>query len=538
MSLQKLTLFSVLFDMIFGQLSEVLFQAEKTSYPISWDYTGHDGLTLRFDGFTDKLFGIFCYVLDAIAQFNVAAHDFTYYCNRFFNSLWERDPSGIDSYGEQCNPRAVLNGLLSENTYSPRCLLDAVKELSQGEVQDALILLKAQVQVTMLVYGNINSQDALKYEGAWQQQFSPLEEPTVRPQWLSLQQGSQIVYEAPSHDPNTSKLCWIAELCNADEPRLHAMGLLAANHLAQCVQQHLAARYDIGYYGAIAPVVCAGKLWISITCNTFHDVSFVQRCIDGFVAESIESLRKLDGREFTRRWGMFAEQHHERSQRGFRSERNFLLEQLQSGVDSPFTLYTDVYNSLSTVSQQEVVQFMQTVLHPLSPRCTTISARLTTPRALSQSATQATLTFLKASGARIADNLSSSLLHGTTSLTDAISVFQQACAGAVTPEHVASIVRVAAETYPAGGSDTVRLPLEYPAEGAEEIIIDRFLQSTHFLDNIPDLRRRLRETPRGNGSRVALRSSLTMDQYETTWTKREESSGAMPVIPLLAAAVN
>ncbi|KAG5354057.1 hypothetical protein C0989_009755 [Termitomyces sp. Mn162] len=441
-------------DVVNDSLTEYSYAADLAG--LSYNFMSHtNGLYISIHGYNDKLSMLVRKILETMKGLSV-------------------DPQRFDIIKEQ-NQREWRNFFLGQSytlsDYFGRYLLTAdqwlleekLKELSSitpNEIQIHIKQLLSQVNLRMLVAGNIYRDEALKIadiaeDGMGISSLSAME---LNDRALLLPQGSNHTWTCPIPNPNqaNSSLTYYVHFGPIADQKLRVVSSLLTQILSEPAFNVLRTQEQLGYVVQCGPWMLAGssEKGMRIVVQSEKTPGYLEERVESFLDGMKSTIENLSEVEVAEQKGGLERKWLEKD-KNLADETSYFVNQITTG-HLDFLRRENDARLLRSVTKNDVLDLFLSCVHPSSATRSKLSVHMisqkTRPKKVSVAASQAFDVLLREAGVKFdAETWKKSLGDEKPLATDFINYWKQVLEIEPNAARLLSAIPEFVERYPVPG---------------------------------------------------------------------------------------
>ncbi|CAE7211015.1 unnamed protein product [Rhizoctonia solani] len=392
-------------ELVKDALTEFTYDAELAGMKYS---IGCDGASIMVvsEGYNDKLSVLVEHVLERVKNITIIQDRITVVAEQLqqeIENFYLTQPCILSNY--------YTNYFLQETEWTPKEKLAELQYISLDDIQHHAQDLLARTYTTMLIHGNIHSEEALRIADRIEnilgsRPITAAEK--LLPRSLILPTACNYVWEdaVPNKDELNSSLTYYVDVGDLTDPPLRATLLLFSQMIREPAFNQLRTKEQLGYIVNSNSWFLNGTIGWHITVQSERKPAYLERRIDNFLDLFQETLVAMPEAEFERQRDAFVLKRLERL-KNMGEEASRFWAHIDSGYEDFLRRETDAKH-VNLLTKQDIILFFSTYIHPASPTRRKLSVHIAsqkqTPAKFSVAASEALLEVLKQEGVPVEED--------------------------------------------------------------------------------------------------------------------------------------
>ncbi|KAJ1309144.1 hypothetical protein OPQ81_004817 [Rhizoctonia solani] len=383
-------------ELVKDALTEFTYDAELAGMKYSIVCNG-GSFVIVSEGYNDKLSVLVEHVLEKVKGILISQDRVTVIKEQLqqeIENFYLTQPYTLSDY--------YTDYFLRETCWTPRQKLAELDFVTLADIQYHARELLARIHITMLIHGNIDSEEALRIGDRVESILGSRPITAVEksfPRSLTLPVACNYVWEDPVPNKNelNSSLTYYVEVGDLADPPLRAILLLFAQMIREPAFNQLRTKEQLGYVINSGSWFLHGSMGWRVTVQSEQKPTYLERRVDNFLDLFREALAKMPEAEFGRQRDAFASKRLERL-KNMGEEADRFWAHIESGYEDFLRRETDAKH-IRLFTKQDVEVFFDTYIHYESPARRKLSVHLVsqkqTPAKFSVAASEVLLKVLK-----------------------------------------------------------------------------------------------------------------------------------------------
>ncbi|CEL63782.1 insulysin [Rhizoctonia solani AG-1 IB] len=386
-------------DLVKDTLTEFTYDAELAGMKYSIMCDG-PSIVVVSEGYNDKLSVLMEHVLEKVKSIIITEDRVTVIAEQLqqeIENFYLTQPYTLSNY--------YADHFLRETGWTPKQKLAELDYVTLNDIQHHAQELLARTHITMLIHGNIGSEESLRIgsriESILGSRPITAAEKSL-PRSLTLPKGSNYVWEdpVPNKEELNSSLTYYVEVGDLTNAPLRATLLLFAQMIREPAFNQLRTKEQLGYVVSSSAWFLHGSIGWHITVQSERKPVYLERRVESFLDLFKETLKAMPEVEFERQRDAFALKRLERL-KNMGEEASRFWAHIESGYQDFLRRETDAKN-VRLLTKQDIETFFNTHVHHESPMRRKLSIHLASqkqaPSKFSVAASEALLDVLKQEG--------------------------------------------------------------------------------------------------------------------------------------------
>ena len=284
-------------ELVNDALVEYAYNAEIAG--LEYEFSSHSlGIDIKLSGYNDKMAVLLEKVLTYARDLEVKEER--------FKIIKDRLTRGYRNWEFQTPYQQVgtfTRWLSNDKGWINEQYEEELPTVVADEVRAFIPQLLSQMHIEVLAHGNLYKEDALKFTDQVEAALKPKRLPPA--QWpirrsLSLQPGSNFVYERPLRDPHTVNHCieYILAIGNNSDKDLRAKLLLMAQMADEPAFDQLRTKEQLGYVVFSGATVHITRSNYRVLIQSEKSPEYLEKRIDAFLINLEKSIEAMTDSEF------------------------------------------------------------------------------------------------------------------------------------------------------------------------------------------------------------------------------------------------